>query len=70
MRCDGKASRPAHGPGGWLCPVGKEARVLNFRFRPRATDPNGTSAVIVTVRDTVIDDDITLDPACDWQAGR
>ena len=44
--------------------------VLNFRFRPRATDPGGTSAVVVTVKDTVLESGITLAPTYDWQGGR
>jgi hypothetical protein len=44
--------------------------VLDFRFRPRETDPRGTSAVVVTVRDTVIKDGIQVAPTYDWRGGR
>lgn len=43
---------------------------LDLRFRPRASDPAGTSAVVVRVKDMVINDAITLTPTYDWQGGR
>lgn len=43
---------------------------LDFRFRPRETDPRGTSAVVVSVRDTVIRDGVGLAPTYNWQGGR
>lgn len=43
---------------------------LNFRFKPRASDPKGTSAVVVRVKDTVIGDGVALAPTYNWQGGR
>lgn len=43
---------------------------LDFRFKPRASDPKGTSAVVVSVKDTVIGDGVGLAPTYDWQGGR
>lgn len=44
--------------------------VLDFIFRPRETDPRGSSAVVVTVRDTVIKDGIQVAPTYDWRGGQ
>ena len=42
---------------------------LDLKFRPVATDPAGTSAVAVTVTDSVITDSVMLWPTYDWQGG-
>jgi hypothetical protein len=44
--------------------------VLDFIIRPRETDPRGTSAVVVSVRDMVIKDGIEVAPTYNWQGGR
>lgn len=43
---------------------------LDLKFRPVASDPAGSSAVVVRVNDLVIDDGVTLWPTYDWQGGR
>lgn len=43
---------------------------LELKFRPVASDPAGSSAVVVRVNDLVIDDGVTLWPTYDWQGGR
>jgi hypothetical protein len=42
---------------------------LDLKFRPVASDPAGTSAVAVRVKDTVISDGVMLWPTYDWQGG-
>ena len=44
---------------------------LNFKleFRPVASDPAGTSAVMVQIDDLVVNDHISLWATYDWQAG-
>jgi hypothetical protein len=42
---------------------------LNLKLRPRASDPAGTSAVVVRVQDSVIGDGISLSPTYDWTGG-
>ena len=43
--------------------------VLDLRIKPRATDPRGTSAVIISVQDRVLGDGVALAPTYDWQGG-
>ncbi len=43
---------------------------MDLQFRPVASDPAGTSAVGVMVRDAVVGDGVTLTPTYDWQGGR
>lgn len=42
---------------------------MRLEFRPVATDPAGTSAVVVEVTDLVVDDSISLWATYDWQGG-
>ena len=44
--------------------------VLDLRLKPRETDPKGTSAVILSVKDRIINDGVALAPTYDWQGGR
>jgi hypothetical protein len=57
---------------GRLADAAGQFRAVDFglKIRPVATDPAGTSAVVVTVRDLVIDDGVSLAPTYDWQGGR
>ncbi|WP_284325363.1 hypothetical protein [Cypionkella aquatica] len=43
---------------------------LDLRFRPVASDPAGTSAVMVRVNDSVVKDGVTLWATYDWQGGK
>jgi hypothetical protein len=43
---------------------------LDLSFRPVASDPAGTSAVVVRVEDSVVDDHIGLFPTYGWEGGR
>ena len=43
---------------------------FDLRFRPVVTDPAGTSAVVVEVKDAVVNDHLSLSATYDWQGGR
>lgn len=43
---------------------------LDLRFRPVVTDPAGTSAVVVGVKDTIAHKGKSLSATYDWQGGR
>ena len=43
---------------------------LDLQFRPVASDPAGTSAVVVEVHDLVAKDHVTIYATYDWQGGR
>ena len=43
---------------------------LDLQFRPVASDPSGTSAVVVEVHDLVVKDHVTIYATYDWQGGR
>lgn len=42
---------------------------LKLKFRPVTSDPAGTSAVVVEIRDLVVDDNVSLWATYDWQGG-
>jgi hypothetical protein len=43
---------------------------FDLRFRPETSDPRGSMAVVVQIRDMVVDEHVSLSPTFSWQGGQ